>query len=151
MSTAPVASPLGRWLAIAASIVVVATLVAAFTVMRSPSAQRKVALDQRRVQDLMQVSHAIDAWSNVHDTLPPDLATVASERGSRLPVVDPVTGKPYGYEATGKGHYRLCADFQTDTADTGEPAVFAPLSEWWHGVGYHCFERVAPKRGTQAG
>ena len=58
MSTSPTPasapSPIGRWLAVLATVVVVATLVAAFMVMRSPSEERQVTLDLRRVQDLLR-------------------------------------------------------------------------------------------------
>ena len=144
MSAAPASSPLGRWLAILATVVVVATLVAAFLVMRSPGEQRKVTLDLRRAQDLMQLGHAIDAHVQVHGRLPADLATLARQPGSLLPVGDPVTGQAYGYEVDGNRRYRLCAVFDTDTAATGAAAL-GP-GEWTHGAGRHCFERVAPTR-----
>lgn len=150
MSAAPGPSPLGRWLATAATVVVVATLVAAFAVMRSPSEQREVTLDLRRVQALMQVQHAVEAYAVVHGALPPDLATLARQPGSLLPTRDPVTGAAYAYSVEGAGRYRLCAVFDTDTARTGEDARIGP-DDWTHGAGRHCFERVAAGRAAPAG
>jgi len=141
----PSASPLGRWLAILATVVVVATLAAAFMVMRSPGEQRKVTLDQRRVQDLMQLGHAVDRHAMLRGVLPPDLATLAREPGTLLATGDPVTGAPYEYLVEGDRRYRLCAVFDTDTALTRDTAYAGP-GEWTHGAGRHCFERVAPRR-----
>lgn len=145
----PAPSSPGRWFAIAATVAVVATLVAAFMVMRSPGEQRKVSLDQRRVQDLAQLGHAIDAYATLRDALPPDLDTLARQPGSVLPMADPVTGAAYGYEPGADRHYRLCAVFDTDTALTNEAMSYGPAS-WTHGAGRHCFERVAARQGASA-
>ena len=150
MTATPAASPLGRWLAIAACVVVVATLVAALAVMRSPSAQRQVTIDQRRVQELMQLAYAVDAYSNLHDQVPPDIATLANAPGNVLRLADPVSGAAYRYEPNGKDRYRLCATFATDTADTGD-FMYAPTTDWTHGAGDHCFERQATMLGSKAG
>jgi hypothetical protein len=138
-----------RCASIAASVVVVATLVAALTVMRSPTAQRQVTIDQRRVQELMQLAYAVDSYSNLHHQVPPDIATLLNAPGSRLPRVDPVSGAAYRYEPNGKDRYRLCARFGTDTSDTGD-FMFAPPAVWAHGAGDQCFERQATMLGAKA-
>ena len=152
MSTSPTPasapSPIGRWLAVLATVVVVATLAAAFMVMRSPSEERQVTLDLRRVQDLMQLGHAVDAHVAIQGRLPPDLATLAKQPGSLLPAGDPVTGAAYGYEIEGDRRYRLCAVFDTDTAVTRDAAL-GP-GDWTHGAGRHCFDRIAAARGVGA-
>ena len=149
MSAAPQAASPGRWLAIVATLVVVATLVAAFLVMRSPAVQREVTLDQRRVQELQRIGYAIDAYVVLHESLPPDLATLAAQPGSTVSLRDPVTAAPYAYQATGKDRYRVCADFSTDTAKTGEALMDSPGMSWAHGVGHQCFERVVQSRGNR--
>ena len=154
MSAAPAPSPapsrLGRWLAVLATIAVAATLLAAFLAMRSPSAQRDVTLDQRRVRELERIGFALDAHANLHGALPPDLATLARQPGSALPLHDPVTGTPYGYRPLAKDRYRVCATFVTDTAKTGEAAMYAVEPSWAHGVGHQCFERAVQLRGVRA-
>ena len=147
MSAAQGPSKAGPRLAIVATVVVVATLVAAFMQMRSPSAQRDVTLDQRRVQELERIGFAIDAYVTLHDTLPPDLATLAAQPGTALPQRDPVSGEAYVYEPLRADRYRLCATFATDTAETGEALRESPRQSWAHGAGHQCFERVAaPQR-----
>lgn len=134
---------LGRWLLVAAGIAIIATVAAALWVMGSPGAQRLVRLDQRRVQDLQQVEQAIDLHFRRHDALPADLAALATQPGVRLAVADPVDGAAYGYEATGPRSYRLCARFDTDTAQAPDGARPWGGHDWSHGAGRHCFERRA--------
>ena len=131
----------GRWLAIAASVVVVATVAAAIMAMGPPSAQRQAKLDQRRVQDLAHIANVVSLHVRDHAVLPSDLATLAAEPGRRLSITDPVDGSPYHYEVTGPRTYRLCASFATDTAhDAGAGSGMG--DEWNHGSGRHCFDRA---------
>ncbi|MCJ0826569.1 hypothetical protein MQC88_11510 [Luteimonas sp. 50] len=140
--SAPVAgNGVGRWIAILASAVVVATIIAAIVVMGSPSTQRLSRLDERRVTDLGNLTQAIQGYRDAHDRLPTDLPLLAAEPGSRLAIVDPATGQPYGYAALGAREYQLCARFDTDTATALEaPVAWAP-GDWNHGVGTRCFKR----------
>lgn len=142
------ADRLGRGLAIAASMVVVATVVAAIRVMGSPAAQREAKLDSRRVDDLNHIVQVIEHYVELNDALPPDLTTLADQPGQRLSITDPVDGTAYGYEVTGKRTYRLCAVFFTDTAES--PAAGGPWNpdDWNHDAGRHCFDRKPTARRT---
>ena len=140
------ASRAGRWLAIVASVVVVATVVAAIVVMGSPSAQREAKLDARRAADLSRIGSAVDRWVERNDALPPDLAVLAAEPGARLAIVDPVTGAPYGYAIAGARSYELCATFTTDTAQSENVGGW-PGEAWNHDVGPQCFQRQAKAPG----
>ena len=139
----------GRELAIVATVVVAASLAAAFVVMRSPAAERAVTLDQRRVQDLQRIGYAVEAWYQVHDGLPPDLAAAAKQPGSTVATADPATGTAYEYIPGAGRDYRLCANFGTDTAETGAgDGYVAPHAQAWdHPAGHHCFAREVPARG----
>jgi hypothetical protein len=133
---------LGRRLAIVASVVVLATVVAAVLVTGTPAVQRQAKLDARRVQDLVAVVAAIDVHAKDAAALPDALATLADKPGTRLAIVDPVTGRPYGFEPTGPRSYRLCADFATDTAVTPSPTRYGAEKDIWaHGAGRQCFAR----------
>ena len=143
MSTQQTPDRLGRWLAIAASVVIALTLVAAVWLMGSPSAQRQANLDGRRVDDLDHIGRLVDGQFSIHDTLPPDLATLAKQPGQRLSIADPVDGTPYGYQVTGAQTYRLCAVFVTDTSESPATTGRWQAEEWSHGKGRHCFDRTA--------
>ena len=136
----------GRWLAIVASAVVVATVVAAIAVMGPPSTQREARLDARRAADLSRIGSAVDRWVERNDALPPDLAVLAAEPGARLAIVDPVTGAPYGYAIAGARSYELCATFTTDTAQSENVGGW-PGEAWNHDVGPQCFQRQARAPG----
>ncbi len=143
MSAQQTPDRLGRWLAIVASVVVAATLVAAVAVMGSPSAQRDANLDGRRVDDLNRIDRLLDDHVSTHDALPPDLATLAKQPGRRLSIVDPVDGTPYAFQVTGARTYQLCAVFVTDTSEIAATAGRWRAEEWNHGKGKHCFDRKA--------
>jgi hypothetical protein len=139
-NTAP-ASRLGRWLAIAASLVMVATIVAAIAATGTPSERRMVKLDDRRVDDLRALETAVDEHFKQHARLPDGLAEVGRKPGNTLSLVDPDTGAPYVFVPGVGRHYQLCAVFATDTGVTSEENA----SEWQHGIGRHCFNLEAPK------
>jgi hypothetical protein len=134
----------GRWLAIAASAVVLATLVAAMLVMGSPEAQRESRLDRKREQDMGRIARAIDSRTAAGKPLPADLASLAREPGRRLSIADPATAAPYAYAITGDHRYRLCAVFTTDTAEESRRQWID--QQWLHGPGRHCFDRKADRR-----
>lgn len=134
----------GRWLAIAASVVVIATVGAAMLAMGSPESQRESRLDRKREQDMERIAMVIDARAVAGKPLPADLASLASEPGRRLSITDPATNTPYVYEITGDHGYRLCAVFTTDTAQESRKAWIDP--DWLHGPGRHCFDRKADRK-----
>lgn len=138
----------GRALLVVAAIAVLLALAAAFVVMRSPADERAMTLDQRRVQDLQRIGYGVDAWYQVHDALPPDLAAVAKQPGSTVPTADPATGTTYEYIAGAGRDYQLCAAFETDTAETGAGDGYGgPRAQSWdHPAGHHCFAREAAAR-----
>jgi len=134
---------LGRRLAIAASVVMLATVVASVWVTGSPSAQRESRIDERRVKDLDAIMDAIRSHTQEQGALPPSLAVLGSQPGIRLSIADPVTGAPYEYAATGARTYRLCARFSTDTALQAPNDYPSSDAHWAHGIGRHCFDRTA--------
>ena len=134
----------GRWLAIAASVVVVSTVVAAMLVMGSPGSQRESRLDRKREQDMERIATVIDLRAKAGQALPADLASLASEPGRRISITDPATAAPYAYQITGDRSYRLCAVFTTDTAEESRKAWID--QEWLHGKGRHCFDRNVDAR-----
>ena len=138
------ASRAGRWLAIAASLLVVAAVVASMLVMGSPGSQRESRLDRQREQDMKRIASAIDRRTVAGKPLPADLASLASEPGRRLPIADPATDAPYVYEITGVHSYRLCAVFTTDTAEESRNAWID--QDWLHGPGRQCFDRKADRK-----
>lgn len=137
----------GRWLVIAATVVVLATVSTAILVTGTPSERRAAKLDERRIADLQRLAQAIDAVAQSEGTLPADLAAVTQKPGRRLAGADPVTALAYEYVPKDDETYRLCAVFVTDTATTPTRADV----EWDHGSGRHCFERRTPRLDREPG
>jgi hypothetical protein len=146
MSARPTGRQPGRWLAIAASLVVMATVVAAVMAMGPPSAQRAAKLDQKRVEDLERIVQAISRYADNHDALPPDLRVLSRQSGRRLSLVDPGDSTPYAYQVTGGRTFRLCAVFATDSAKVGGAAIPWADDEWGHAAGRQCFDRKPRKQ-----
>ena len=130
----------GRWIVIVASVVVLTTVIVAIRAMGTPGEQRQVRLDDRRVQDLERVADDIRDRVKRDGHPPSSLAAVAAEPGTRLAIVDPVTGTPYDYQATGQRTFKLCAVFVTDTAVTPSFRGVYGDSTRNHGRGRQCFE-----------
>lgn len=131
---------IGRWLLVAAAVVVIATVIAAVATMGLPSTQRDIALDERRVHDLQRIATAVRSYAESSGELPPDLATLAAQPGRRLAIVDP-DGTAYSYGRTGDRTFRLCAVFVTDTAQPPQAEDVRVADEWLHGTGRQCFQR----------
>ncbi len=135
------ADRLGRALAVAAAIAIVAAIAMAVWVMGGPGQQRQVRLDERRVADLARIARQVEAHAGRTGELPRNLGVVAAQPGLALSVADPVTGTPYGYERLASRRYRLCAVFATDTA-AGPAAAARHGDEWSHGMGRGCYDRT---------
>lgn len=133
----------GRWIVLAASVVVVATIVAAIAVMGPPSRQRLLRLDERRVNDLQVIQSQVEMYRDQHGAVPASLAVLATQPGMRVPR-DPASRQPYGYEAIDGAGYRLCAQFDTDTAQSADVQPWM-RPDWGHGTGRQCFKRRAGK------
>ena len=130
--------PSGRILVIAAGVVIAVTVTLAVALMGAPGVQRQARIDERCVQDLLQIDAAIQAHARQHDALPASLDAIEPATRRSLALADPETGAAYEYVATGPQRYRLCAVFALDSArQRGAVAI----QGWAHPAGRHCFER----------
>lgn len=125
----------------------------------SPLTARKIRLDEQRVNDLQQISAAIDQHYNANreHVLPSTLESLRGEPNVYIPsLVDPVTNQAYLYRVTGGQTYTLCATFETETSVASRdtygyksiPQYAAPMSgdqvdPSIHHIGENCFERRA--------
>ncbi|MBV8332137.1 MAG: hypothetical protein JO192_05315 [Candidatus Eremiobacteraeota bacterium] len=115
-------------LAAAACLLVIAGLVAGFTVTGSPSHARDVAIDQKRVDDLKDIASRLRTRYRDTGTFP---AALPSEWAH-----DPVTKQPYPYRRTGRSQFMLCATFTAPSEN--EPSV-SGTGFWNHGSGQKCY------------
>lgn len=121
-----------------ASVAVLAAVVGGIWVMGSPTTQRLLRLDERRVQDLRVISQAVDRYMRGHEQLPEDLTALSGNTALGLTIRDPATGEEYRYLAGTGQSYQLCADFALASEGPGTlPGT------WSHEAGSHCFD-LAP-------
>jgi Domain of unknown function (DUF5671) len=124
---------------IAAAAVVVVSFCIGLGVAGSPSAQRHIEADLKRVQDLQRIATAINIWhkrAQIDKSFAPLPATLGDLRAKGLSpsqIVDPETKIPYEYHAQSDATYQLCATFSA-------PEDQARVTQFWHhGKGQTCF------------
>jgi hypothetical protein len=134
-------------LALGATIIVVATIIAGLIAIGSPQTQRRHMLDERRIEDLSAIVRAMPGYWDKNHALPPDLAALAKQPGLHLHLSDPETGAGYEYATTAEKSFRLCAAFAAESADQSQ-GLHDQVPAWLHGAGRYCFER---KLSAEAG
>ncbi|WP_440976963.1 DUF5671 domain-containing protein [Pseudoxanthomonas winnipegensis] len=140
-ASAASALPLGRRLLLIGGLLAIGAVVGGFVLTGGPVHQRALRMDQRRVSDLQDIVTAVQAYATEHRRLPASLADMAAQPGVGLATQDPVSAAPYSYTALGPKRVRLCAAFETDTADKRPRRPWMIEAQWAHGVGRTCFER----------
>ncbi len=123
-------------------------VVAGIIVVGSPSAERTRRLDDQRIEDLRNISYAVESYYQNEGTLPPSLETAARQPNAYVPrIADPATGDTYEYLPSATAAYELCATFDAPTDRTDARSAPPELSFWNHDAGRICYgleARVAP-------
>lgn len=114
-------------LAVLACVLVIAGIVAGFTVTGTPGHARDVALDEKRTDDLKDIASRLRTRYNDTGAFP---ATLPDDWAR-----DPVTKQPYQYRRIDRTHFALCATFTAPTENIGPPGT----KFWNHGAGQKCF------------
>jgi hypothetical protein len=115
-----------------AGLAITSAVVLGFLSLGTPSNQRLLQADNKRVENLVAVAYQINGkWNSSNHTLPPN-----AEGLPAYAVKDPLTHMPYEYHAKGADKYELCATFDRDNRNDN-------LSEqnrfWNHPQGHFCF------------
>ena len=106
----------GRVAGAVATVAVVGAVAAGVYLLRSPSEERTLRLDERRVSDLMALADAVDVFWTRHQRLPASLEELRSEPVGRLDLNDPGTGNPHEHRPLAPRSYEVCAAFERDSA-----------------------------------
>jgi hypothetical protein len=130
----------GRVLMLAMIVLVLGAVGAGFYVLGSPSEQRLLRLDERRVEDLNGIRAGVNAYWRANQRLPDSLDD--ARQGTAL-YRDPVSGEPYEYRVLDERSYELCATFER--AFTPEEPGLA-VRFWPHPAGRHCYRLDAGNR-----
>jgi hypothetical protein len=133
---------------IAAAAVVIVAFCIGLGVAGTPSAQRHLEADARRVQDLRRIANAINAWhrrserGNSSTPLPASLSDLSATGFSSSSIVDPESKLPYVYRPKAGSEYELCATFSA----AGENDQLRTTEFWSHGKGQTCFTLDASRQ-----
>jgi hypothetical protein len=158
-----------------ASVLAVAAIVFAFTVMGSPFKQRQLRLDDRRIQDLQTIQYQVINFWQQKEKLPEKLADLANPLSGFSIPVDPEFEKGIVYEYNKKSDltFELCSTFTLPipkgwqennylgykggimpmaepARDVATSAIYPYPGEgsnesWDHEAGRTCFERTIDK------
>lgn len=130
--------------AIIVSVVVLASIIGGFFIVGSPGQQRKVRMDETRVQQLNNIHYElINHWQRTR-TLPETLAVLQNNTGVYT-LSDPETGEPYEYKRVSDTSYEICATFATESRGNERGLIRDPYSagqNWTHEAGRTCFARA---------
>lgn len=119
------------WMAVVSAVAVIAMVILGFAHIGSPGTQRILRADQKRVQDLYQLSVQINArWKTGDKKLPEHLDELRD-----TPLADPITRAAYEYRPKQGSQYELCAQFSAPSKH--EKANIN--NAWAHSAGRYCF------------
>lgn len=125
----------------AAAAVLIAAFSIGMTLAGTPSKQRHIEADSKRIEDLRQTASAIHFWhvratSNLSSgALPPTLSALVGRGVTASQVIDPEAKSPYEYHIKSGTAYELCATFSApEEADQS-----IRTQSWHHGKGRTCF------------
>lgn len=130
----------GRALAIGAAVVVAVAVGVGLYLTGSPAETRLLRLDERCVDDLMDISSAVETYWKNSDRLPESLHDLSIEQ-ARLR--DPVTDRPYEYTVTAETKYDLCAEFARASE---APSYRYGRASWRHDAGHWCFHLTVSRK-----
>ncbi len=124
------------WMAGLSTMTVTVMVILGFWYIGAPRTQRTLRADEKRVQDLYQLSLQINTrWSSNGHKLPEHLDELQG-----VALADPITRMAYEYHVKQGSQYELCATFSLNSPQNDRAAR---TSKWSHPAGQHCFPRDA--------
>ena len=144
---------------IVATVLVLGSIIAGFSVLGTPQSQRMLRYDSQKVSDLQNIQWQIVNYWQQKGTLPTTLEQLQDPISGFVIPTDPQTRESYEYAKTNTLSFDLCADFNKSTGVMNgsiarmpypaEPAYSEPMikpggivDSWQHEAGRQCFERT---------
>jgi hypothetical protein len=122
--------------------IILACLIASFSLIDSPKKARELREDQERVNELQQITYSISDFYRNEEKLPQSLDDLVDDFKLReATLLDPVTEERYELQVIDTEKYQLCANFTHDNTDfeTQERQRYVD-PRWSHVSGRQCFE-----------
>ena len=130
-------------------IAIVMGIASGLFISGSPATRRHHALDEKRVNNLNQITYAIDTYAQTHGMVPTNLDLLTQDQPYLAnDFHDPETNVLYAYRVLTTSTYELCATFDLPTSVDEEmslppPPVLrhdtVPVTRWEHMSGHVCF------------
>lgn len=139
--------------ALGSTVIVLIGIIWAFISVGTPTQQRLMRFDQKRVEDLQVLQNQIINYWQRKGFLPQQLSDLADPIAGFSVPTDPEfsKGRDYQYQIITPAKFELCANFDVDSTDNNlvnytnqnitMPAQEGPLTNWAHSEGRNCFER----------
>lgn len=129
-----------------AALAILISVVGGFFIMGSPTSQRLLHLDERKVNDLQSIQWEVLNYYQSKGEVPDALPEIENAFSYFSLPADPQTGEFYKYEKTGKLSFTLCATFNkpSPASTITDPRLSPGLKgseNWQHDPGEVCFER----------
>jgi len=139
------------------SCILLLAIIGGFFIMGSPQTQRQFRYDEDRINDLRNIQSQVTEYYRTTEKIPASLDELKDPLVGNYIDVDPETGDAYGYTATGKLTFQICATFsrpfpEFEISDTGKDdwrvqELQRTKTDWDHDAGRTCFDReVDPER-----
>src|SRR3989338_85067 len=138
----------------AVSAIVAAAVIGGFFVAGSPKEARLRQFDDIRLQNLQQIQSEIVYYWQQKSALPANLDALRNDISGFSAPLDPETGMPYEYSATGPLSFSICANFALPSlANNPSRTNYASYpakpygvdgigQNWEHQAGNACFDRT---------
>ena len=144
------ASTVPKILAIVVSVVVLASIIAGFFIVGTPSDQRKRRFDEQRIQELQMIQEQVINYWTMKNKLPENLDNLKDDISGYAVPNDPETKMPYEYKIVEPLKFELCANFALSSKENKflneGPKYYSPYSSfqqnWDHEASRVCFERT---------
>ncbi len=145
-------------------VLVIASIIAGFTIVGSPAKQRALRFDQQRVSDLTNIQWQITSYWQQNSQLPNALTALNDSISGFIVPTDPADQSSYEYSknfSKSDTSFELCAIFalpsQNNVGKGGYnnsgsvtvpyPATIGSTDNWNHTAGHVCFQRtIDPSR-----
>jgi len=144
-SAAPGKAGKGKWMAALSASAVLVMAILGFSRLGAPRTQRVLRADEKRVQELYQISQQIYFhWASQRSSNPKLPAHLDQLQGVAL--ADPVTREAYEYHPKDGSRYELCATFLMSSEQN--EAASSRTDMWAHPSGRHCFQLDAAEASS---
>ncbi len=133
---------------IVASIIVIGSIIWAFSVFGSPRTQRLMRYDEQKINDLTSINSSVTSFFQSKGFLPTSLDELRNSSYLYSSIADQQTGAVYEYHLIGQSAkvYELCAVFNKESPQPqirqGAGSLARDFYSWEHPAGHYCFSRA---------